>query len=408
MALAHRTQTSPRSTVVDSLVLPVTLDRQMRYPFNPSPRPTLGIEEEYQICDRRSGELVPKVDELMGHADPQMARFLSYDLIRGLIETHTRVAQDVAEGIADIVDKRRLIQQYAEAEGCTLGITGCHPLADPKETQFVDSEAYQWVRRQLRYVAQRNITFGLHVHVGVDGAERAVYVANRLRRWIGPLIALAANSPFFDGLDTGWDSSRSIAFGAFPRSGVPPRLESWSHYEALLTGLTEARAIEKARHIWWNIRPHPEYGTVELRACDVQMSMRRTAAIVALSQALVVAYADRHRAGEPEPPLERAYLEDGRFKAMRFGLDADVADAETGEVLPLREQVRAMVELAGDAAARLGTEPYLAAVEEILDKGNGASYQRRVARQLQGDLRAVQLRLLAEAREQIDAPDHDR
>ena len=377
----------------------------MRYPFRSSPRPTLGIEEEYQICDPQSGALVPKVDALLAHADEAMQPFLSYDLIQGLIETNTDVSDSVDEGIADIVEKRRLIQGYAEAAGCTLGITGAHPFADPKETVFVDNPSYRWVRRQLRYVASRNITFGMHVHVGVDGGERAVYINNRLRRWLGPLIAVAANSPFLDGVDSGWDSARSVAFGAFPRSGLPPHLSQWSHYEEMMTGLTAAGAIEVPRHVWWNIRPHPGYGTVEIRAFDVQMSIRRTAAIVALTQALIVAYAERHRMGEAEPALERVYLEDGRFKGMRFGLDAEVMDAETRVLMPMRDQGRLMVEFAGEAAAELGTERHLAYVGHILEHGNGAAYQRRLAQEHGGDLRAVQVQLLDEARAQIQSPE---
>lgn len=377
----------------------------MSYPFHASPRPTLGIEEEYQICDPATGDLVPRVDALMARAEPDLAPFLSYDLIQGLIETNTSVASTVGEGMADLAGKRRRIQELAEAEGCTLGITGAHPWADPLQTVFVENEAYRWVRNQLRYVARRNITFGLHVHVGVDDAERAIYVANRLRRWIGPFIALAANSPFLDGVDTGWDSARSFAFGTFPRSGVPPRLRDWSHYEEVMASLTRAGSIEKPRHVWWNVRAHPSYGTVEIRAFDVQTSNRRTAAIVALSQALVVAYAERHRRGEPEPELDRTYLEDGRFKGMRFGLDCEVVDPETGRVTGMRDLVGEMLETAGEATARLGTEHHVAVIQEILDAGNGAAYQRSLAEGLGGDLRAVQLRLLAEARERIAEPD---
>lgn len=374
------------------------------YPFHASPRPTLGIEEEYQICDPRTGALVPRVDDLMARADAATRQRLSYDLIQGLIETATGVAGSVDEGIADLTDMRRRIQALAEAEGCTLGITGTHPYADPHETAFVDNDAYRWVRSQLRFVASRNITFGMHVHVGVDDAERAVYVANRLRRWIGPLIALAANSPFLDGVDTGWDSARSFTFGTFPRSGIPPLLDSYAHYERVMGGLTGAGSIEKARHIWWNVRVHPTYGTVEIRACDVQMSLRRTAAIVALCQALVVSYADRHRAGEAMPAQELAYLEDGRFKGMRFGLDANVCDPESGDVTPMREQVRRMIELAGDAAARLGSEEHLRVVAEIAARGNEAGVQRALAAEHGGDLQRLQVTLLERARAEIAVP----
>ena len=172
-----------------------------------------------------------------------------------------------------------------------------------------------------------------------------------------------------------------------------------------MVALARAASIQKPRHIWWNVRAHPTYGTVEIRACDVQTSSRRTAAIVALSQALVVAYAERHRHAEPEPELERTYVEDGRFKGMRFGLDCEVVDPETGSVVGMRDLVGDMLETAGEAAARLGTEQLIAVIQEILEAGNGATYQRRLAEMLGGDLRAVQLRLLEEAREQIAEPD---
>ena len=377
----------------------------MKYRYNASPRPTIGVEEEYQICDPSTGDLVPRVNELMAHADEDTARFLAHDLIQGLIEAVTDIAETVDEATADLAAKRQRMLSYAEAEGCTLGITGAHPYADPRKTEFVATEAYRWVRNQLRYVAGRNLSFGLHVHVGVDDAERAIYVANRLRRWIGPLIAIAANSPFLDGVDTGWDSARSVAFGSFPRSGVPPRLRNWAHYEQVMRGLEAADSIQNPRHVWWNVRAHPTFGTVEIRACDVQMSLRRTAAIAALCQALVVEYGERHRAGEAEPAQDQEFLDDGRFKGMRFGLDATVIDAETHEIMSMQEMARLMVADAGEASASLGTESHLRMLSEIIESQNGATYQRALAEELGGDLVAVQLRLLDEARSLVLEPD---
>ncbi len=380
----------------------------MQYPFNASPRPTVGIEEEFQICDPETGELVPRVNELMARADEDIKKFLAYDLIQSLIESVTDIGETVDDAIDDLAQKRRRVQGYAEAEGCTLGITGTHPWADPRETVFVETESYRWVRDQLRYVANRNISFGLHVHVGVDDQERAIYVANRVRRWIGPFIAVAANSPFLDGVDTGWDSSRSFVFGTFPRSGVPPTLRSWRHYEQVMAGLQEAGSITKPRHIWWNVRCHPTFGTVELRVCDVQMSLGRTAAIAAVFQALVVAYADRHRQGEAAPELERSFLEDARFKGMRFGLDAEVMDPELRDLVPMRDLALRMVAFAADAAQQLGTSRHLDVFRAMVERGNGSCYQRRVLAESGGDIRVAQLRLLRESRALIESPDLDQ
>ncbi|MFQ5742347.1 MAG: YbdK family carboxylate-amine ligase [Acidobacteriota bacterium] len=373
--------------------------------FQGSPQPTLGIEEEYQLCDPDSGDLVPRVERIMDRASPELRERLSYDLLLTLVEANTVIAESVEEGIADLHSKRQQVQALAETEECTLGLTGTHPFAEPQAQRFVGTPDYQWVAEQLGYVAQRNLTFGLHVHVGVDEGDRAIYVTNRMRQWIGPMIALAANSPYLDSVDTGWDSARVYAFGAFPRAGIPPRLEDWAQFEAQIERLLSAESITKPRQIWWNVRAHPEYGTVEVRAFDVQISLARTAALVALTQALVVAYSDAHRRGEPEPPLAGAFLEDSRWKGMRFGLDAMVVDPCEGDVLPMTEYVGRMLEVARPAASRLGTTDYLDAICEILTEGNGATQQRALAAECDGDLRALQLLLLRRARELgIDGP----
>jgi carboxylate-amine ligase len=220
-----------------------------------------------------------------------------------------------------------------------------------------------------------------------------------MRQWIGPLIALAANSPFLDGVDTGWNAARVYAFGAFPRAGIPPHLRDYASFAAEIDALIASGAITKPRQIWWNVRVHPQYGTVEFRACDMQISLARTAALTAAIQALIVAYGEAHRAGEPEPHLYGSYLEDLRWKGMRFGLDADVVDAETGEVMPMPDYVRKMLAVARPSAAALGTGAHLETLEEILRSGNEASAQRALLRELGGDLRRLQLALLERARE---------
>lgn len=370
----------------------------MAFPFNSSPRPTLGVEEEYQICDPQTGDLVPVAEELMEGADEDFREFLAYDLLLGLIEINTGVADSVGQAVSQLLDRRRRVQALAESLGCTLGMTGTHPTAEPMDQKLVQTQSYRWVAGQLRYVARRNITFGLHVHVGVDDGDRAVYVANRLRQWIGPLIALAANSPFLDGVDTGWDSSRCYAFGAFPRAGMPPYLEDWRDYEAQIQRYVDAGSIEKPRHVWWNVRAHPTYGTVEVRSCDVQSSLERTASLVALVQALVVTYAEAHRRGEPAPPMPRGDLDDGRWKGMRFGLDADVIDPVRGRVLSMREYVRQMLSEAEEAARHLGTLTYLQRIERVLEDGNGATRQRRLLHEHRGSIRDVHLEMLEIAR----------
>ncbi len=367
--------------------------------FNNSPEPTLGVEEEYQLCDPYTGDLIPVADRIMEAASDDLSGRLSYDLLRTLVEANTVVCASVDEAVTDLLHRRRQVLATAKSVGCTLGLTGTHPYADPKEQRFVSTPDYRWVAEQLGYVAQRNLTFGLHVHVGVDDGDRAVYVANRLRKWLGALIAIAANSPFLDNVDTGWDSSRLYAFGAFPRAGIPPRLRTFEEFAKHIDGLIAVGSITKARQIWWNVRVHPQYGTVEMRVYDVMASLPRTAAMIALTQALVVAYADEHRSGVPEPELCEEYLEDLRWKGMRFGLEAKVIDPEVCEVCTMREFIGRLLEVARPAAQGLGTEHYLDAVDEILAVGNGATRQRAMLVEHGGDLMVLQHELLREARD---------
>jgi carboxylate-amine ligase len=367
--------------------------------FNSSPEPTLGVEEEYQLCDPYTGDLVPVADRIMDAASEELRGRLSYDLLRTLVEVNTEVTATVDEAVEDLLKRRRQVMATAEAVGCTLGITGTHPFADPKEQRFVSTPDYRWVAEQLGYVAQRNLTFGLHVHVGVDDGDRAVYVANRLRKWLGALIAIAANSPFLDNVDTGWDSSRLYAFGAFPRAGIPPRLRTYDEFAKHIDGLIAVGSITKARQIWWNVRAHPQYGTVEMRVFDVMVSLPRTAAMIALTQALVVAYSEAHRNGVPEPELCEEYLEDLRWKGMRFGLDCKVIDPEICEVCTMKEFIERLMAVARPAATALGTEHYLDVVDEIVATGNGATLQRAMRDRLGGDLKVLQHELLREAKD---------
>ena len=357
---------------------------------------TLGVEEEFMFCDPRTGDLTHTIDEFMEAVDPALRERFSYELLLSEIETNTEVARSVDDAMESVIHLRKTVAEISERLGVSMGVNGTHPFADWREQKFVQNETYQWVANQLHYFARRNITYGLHVHVGVNNPELAIHLNNGLRRWLAPMLALSANSPFFEGQATGVYSTRTLQFGAFPRTNIPPAFHDFAEYDALITKLIESRAIQKPRQIWWKIRPHVDYGTIEFRVCDVQNSLRRTRFFIALSQALVGQTLEDFRQGRMEPVLQTEYLNDALWKANRFGLDCDIIGPNTGNILSMRDAIEHMIKYASPIAESLGTLPYLETVEEILETGNEAQYQLRLYEELGQDVRRVHQQLLKE------------
>ncbi|MFN2432277.1 MAG: YbdK family carboxylate-amine ligase [Gemmatimonadota bacterium] len=359
---------------------------------------TLGIEEEYQICDPATGELAPGVERLLEAADPELRARMAFELLHTVLEANTAAAESLEDAMAKTVRLRAELFALAERQGLALGLTGTHPFARWSDQDFVATPDYQWVGDQLRYLARRNLTFGLHVHVGVAGAEARVSVNNRLRTWSAPLLALSCNSPFFEGAATGFLSIRTHVFGAFPRTGTPPLFRGLADYRATIAALKAAASITKDRQVWWNVRPREEFGTVELRVMDMQVSLRRVRGIAAACQALVARHVREFRDGRTEDDLREAFLADALFKAMRFGLEGRIVHPAHGTTLTMREAVAELLEAASPAARDLGTDADLRILEEVLSEGTESEAQLALLEEL-GDLQQVQLRLLERARE---------
>ncbi|HKJ67553.1 MAG TPA: YbdK family carboxylate-amine ligase [bacterium] len=359
---------------------------------------TIGVEEEFMFCSPETGDLVHKVDEVLSRIDEQLHERFSYELLLSEIETNTPVATTVEQAVEELANLRKLLNEICEELGIKFGVNGTHPFARWQDQQFVLNETYQWVAYQLQYYALRNITYGLHIHIGIDDPELAVHLNNGLRRWLAPMLALSANSPFFEGRPTGLYSSRTMQFGAFPRTNIPPSFHDFAEYEALIQKMIASGTIQKPRQIWWKIRPHVDYGTIEFRVCDVQNSLERTRFFIALSQALVGRTLQDFRAGEMEPVLNSEYLNDALWKANRFGLDCDIIGPNTGNILSMRDAIAHMIEYAAPVAEELDTLPYLETVEEIIETGNEAQHQLRLYEELGHDVHAVHERLLEEVK----------
>lgn len=361
----------------------------------------IGVEEEYQLCDPESGDLAPAVDVLLRAAGPELRERLGYELLHTILEGNIEKSADVAAAMARVRALRCDVLEIAAPLGVAIGIGGVHPFARWQDQDFVDTEPYQWVGRQLQYLARRNLSFGLHVHVEVEDPEARVYVANQLRRWCAPLLALSANAPFFEGADTGFRTIRMHVFGSFPRTGFAPRFEDWSHHTRVIEALIASGAITVPRQVWWNVRPHVTYPTVELRMLDMQIGLDRTRTLVALGQALAAELLSRWEAREPEWELEPAYLSDGWFKAQRFGWEEPIAHPITGETIQLRDEIEEMLRLARPWAAALGTTAEaIDGTRRILAEGPESDWQRREWQECGRDFAALQRRIFARVRDE--------
>ncbi|HEU4657653.1 MAG TPA: YbdK family carboxylate-amine ligase [Capillimicrobium sp.] len=312
---------------------------------------TVGIEEEFQILDPDTLSLVPRFEELRDTAEPALAERITGELIRSEIEIVSGRGEDLADAIARQREARRLLFSHAAERGVLLGATGTHPWADYREQEFIDTEHYRLRAESLRYVAKRNNTFSLHVHVGVRDLDRAVRVCDRLRPVLPTLLALSASSPYVDARDAGLHSARTQTFTkSFPRCGVPDVFGGWSGaggFREYLEVLERTRSIKEYTQVWWSVRPHLSFGTVEVRICDVQQTAAESEALAALIVGCVLAAARDVDEGVPfEHPAPRM-VEENLWRAIRFGMDGELIDLQTLEVEPARAAVERLMAWSG-------------------------------------------------------------
>jgi glutamate---cysteine ligase / carboxylate-amine ligase len=342
----------------------------VEHAFGSSEPFTIGIEEEYQLLSAESHELVPRFDEIAEEASDDRVR---QELMTSVLEAATGVHERVAGAVDEVREMRLHLRDAAERRGALIASAGTHPFSRWEHQEVTDTPRYQGVVEELRWVAEQVAIFGLHVHVAVPTADAAAEITTAVRSFVPELLALSANSPYWQGQATGLASTRSKVFETMPRSGLPPRFPSYAVFEELVERGTSAGFFEDYTYLWWDVRPHPKLGTVELRAFDAQTRVESVGAIAALAQCLVAAFAERRP--EPEP---RTLIDENKWRAARYGLDAELVDLAHDTERPAREAIRELLETAGPAATRLGCVDELAEVERILERGNGTDEQRRV------------------------------
>ncbi len=355
--------------------------------------PTVGIEQEFHLIDKTTGELVPCVDQVLDSLDERMCASVCYELFHSVIEHNSAVCRTVDELADHVTGARGELAQACEKVGVGLAAAGSHAFCDWRAQTIVQSEHYKWVARECVYSAQRMIAFGLHVHVGMQSAASAMYAMYEMRRWGYPLLALSANSPYFEGSATGLASTRMLLLGAMPRTLMPPEFESLAALEAYYEQLLAAGDVTAPGELWWMIRPQPPLGTVEVRAFDLPTDVRRLATLAAISQAAMALYQDKFNAGAEPSKMNPAYLDQNRWKAIRHGLDGKILDPQTGEILPMSEQIERLIDIVGPKAEEVGSTSHIEFARQMLEEGAEAQWQIKTCEKLGGDLGALELEI---------------
>jgi carboxylate-amine ligase len=366
---------------------------------------TLGVEEEYMLLDEGTLDLVQHVEAVLAATEGhELEQRVNPELMQSVLEIATPICRTPAEVESELRRLRTYVASLATERGLRVGSAGTHPFSLFERQRITARDRYRHLVDQLQYVARRELIFGLHIHVAVDDPERAICVVNGLLAHLSSLLALSASSPFWRGELTGLASSRQMVFAAFPRSGPPPRFRDYADYAEVVGQLEKTGCIADYTHIWWDIRLHPRFGTVEIRVCDAVTLIEDAVALAAFCQALVKLYSERHAVGAETPSYHRILTTENKWLAARYGLEAPVMDLATGRRnrVPVAQLVRRTLREIEPHARELGSDRELEGIRDILSRGNGSDRQRRVWNANRDIVEVV--REIADATEQAAVP----
>ena len=351
------------------------------------PSYTLGIEEELMIVDAETLDLVNSIESLL-EAVPATTGDVKPELMESVLEIATTPCANTREAGMQLRELRNVTQHTAQERGLTIGASGTHPFAMWEDQRIVARSRYRDLVAALRFVARQELIFGVHVHVGIDDPDKAIHVANGMRVHIPLLLALSANSPFWRADATGLLSTRTPIFRAFPRVGIPPAYKDWEDWEKQVEFMVDSRVIEDYTYLWYDVRPHPNLGTVEIRVADAQTRLEHTLGIAALIQAMVKEIGEHFDAGKRLSRYPHAMIDENKWLAARHGLDGDLVDLPKKDRVPTAQLARRVLERLREHAQDLGSADELEGVEDILERGNGATRQI-VVYEANNDLREV-------------------
>ena len=353
------------------------------------PSLSIGIEEEYQTIDPETRDLRSHIaSEILPKAKLALHEAVKPEMHQSVIEVGTRVCKHIKEARENILSLRREMINLASEHGMWLAAASTHPFSDWKLQEIYPDERYARVVEDMQLIARANLVFGLHVHIGIEDRNTAIHIMNSMRYFLPHILALSTNSPFWMGMNTGFKSYRCKVFERFPRTGIPDTFSNWSDYENFVALLVRTNCIDNGKKIWWDIRPHPFFPTLEVRVCDIPMRLDETLAIAALIQATVAMLYKLHASNKSYRIYGRALISENKFRASRYGLDGKLIDFGKEEEVPLRKLMQEYLELIDPVVDELGSREEIDYIHEMLKMGTGADRQLKVYEQT-GDLKKV-------------------
>jgi carboxylate-amine ligase len=359
-------------------------------PFN------IGIEEEYQTIDPETRDLRSHIGtELLPEGKRVLRESVKAEMHQSVVEVGTGVCDNVKEAKRELTELRKTIIKLAGDNGLKVAASGTHPFADWSKQAIFPDARYDTIVEDLQQVARENLIFGLHVHIGMRDREEAIRIMNTVRYFLPHILALSTNSPFWLGMNTGLKSYRSKVFDKFPRTNIPDLFTSWAEFEGLVNILIKTNCIDNAKKIWWDIRPHPFYPTLEFRVCDVPMRVDETIALVALMQATIAKIHRLHTNNQDFRTYRRALIMENKWRATRYGIEGKLIDFGKEIEVAMPELVTEYLEFVDDVVDDLDSRNEINYIHEILKNGTGADRQLRVFRET-GDLKAVVDYIIAE------------
>ncbi len=340
---------------------------------------SLGIEEEFQLVRRKTGELCSCAQSVLSKGAPYLEEQIKPEMLQSTVELVSNVFPDIAAARTELHTLRVLLNRLANEEELALVSAGTHPSALWVDQERTDGERYIDLEKEYQDVGRSILIFGLHVHVGIENKEIAMRVMNQVRTWLPQLIAISSNSPFWQGRMTGIKSYRSVVWKRFPRSGMPEVFASREHFDSYVQDLVEMGCIDNAKKIWWDIRPHPFFDTIEFRACDMPATIEDTLAIAALCQAMVAKLTYLDERGKPVPVLKRDYIDENKWRAMRYGLDAEVIDFTQKRRISMRDSIRELLDFVDEMVDDLGSRREMNYLRALMDDPGGTGADRQMA-----------------------------
>ena len=355
---------------------------------------TIGVEEEYQIIDE-SGALHSHIDTLLSKAAPKLGDKVKREMMQSVVEVGTTICQNVDEAREQLSEMRQTLADLLKPEGLRLACAGTHPFSRWQEQQITDYDRYKMLEEELQDVVRSLVIFGLHVHVAIPDPERRIEVLNEARYFLPHLLALSTSSPFWMGRNTGLKSYRSIIWSNFPRTGIPPDLASFDEYQNYVDLLVKTGSIDNGKKIWWDLRAHPHFPTLEFRVCDMTTRLEETICLAALMQAICAKLLKLRERNLGFRKYMPALIAENKWRAERYGIEGDLIDFGKLAEVPMRELAVELIDFVDDVVDDLGSREAVEYVRTILRDGTSADRQLRVYKQT-GDTRAVVEMLAAE------------